>query len=228
MEPTLIAPQVIAWRHPRPIGAEGRCIGRTDLAVDRRKAKRLAHRIRQAARRHGWPRVVHSSSLQRCAAVGQQLRRWGWHHHIDDSLLEMDFGAWDGLTWPQIAQAEVDAWCRDFALHAPGGGESLQAMLDRVAYSLASLPVSDGPSRCHAVTDRNAAVGAISGAVNSRPTTALIIAHAGWILSARWVTQHVAAPAQPRQWPSAPRYGECCILPAAPLQYRPVEPASRK
>ena len=35
MEPTLtlIAPQVIAWRHPRPVGAEGRCIGRTDLPV---------------------------------------------------------------------------------------------------------------------------------------------------------------------------------------------------
>lgn len=201
------APHIVAWRHPRPIGAEGRCIGRTDLAVDRRKAKRLAHRIRQAARRHGWPRVVHSSSLQRCAAVGQQLRRWGWRHHIDDALLEMDFGAWDGRAWAQIAHAEVDAWCRNFAHHAPGGGESLHAMLDRVAQGLARLPASE-----------------------ARPSSApvLLIAHAGWILSARWVAQHSAAPAQPSQWPPAPRYGECCVLPAASLQYRPVEPASRK
>jgi alpha-ribazole phosphatase len=205
MEPTLtlIAPQVIAWRHPRPVGAEGRCIGRTDLPVDRRKAKRLAHRVRQAARRHGWPRVVHTSSLQRCAAVGQHLRRWGWRHHIDDSLLEMDFGAWDGLTWPQIAHAEVDAWCGDFAHHAPGGGESLHAMLGRVAHSLVDLSAKP-------------------------PSPVLIIAHAGWVLSARWVTQNVAVPAQPSLWPAAPRYGECCVLPAVPIQYRPVEPPKRK
>ena len=38
------------WRHPQPVGAAGRCIGHTDLPVDARKAKRLAHRIRQAAR----------------------------------------------------------------------------------------------------------------------------------------------------------------------------------
>lgn len=228
MKPALIAPQVIAWRHPRPVGAQGRCIGRTDLPVDRRKAKRLAHRVRQAARRHGWPRVVHSSSLQRCAAVGRQLRRWGWRHHIDDTLLEMDFGAWDGLTWPQIAHAEVDDWCRDFAHHAPGGGESLHAMLDRAAHSLASLPACNDPPTCHAVTDRNADTGSTSGAASSHPTPVLIIAHAGWILSARWVTCHATAPAQPSLWPAAPRYGECCVLPAAQIQYRPVEPPIRK
>ena len=30
------------WRHPRPTGHEGRCIGRTDVPVDPRKARRLA------------------------------------------------------------------------------------------------------------------------------------------------------------------------------------------
>ncbi|MEJ5897307.1 histidine phosphatase family protein [Aquabacterium sp. G14] len=211
---TMIAPHVVAWRHPRPIGAEGRCIGRTDLPVDRRKAKRLAHRIRQAARRHGWPRVVHSSPLQRCAAVGRQLRRWGWRHHIDDTLLEMDFGAWDGLHWPQIAHADVDAWCGDFAHHAPGGGETLQAMLHRVAQGLVCFTAQDDlPFQAETCAET---------------APRLIIAHAGWILSARWVTRYATAPAQPSQWPAAPRYGECCVLPAAPLQYRPVDPASRR
>ena len=199
---------VIVWRHPRPIGAEGRCIGRTDLAVDRRKVKRLAHRIRQAARRHRWPRVVHSSSLQRCAAVGRQLRRWGWRHHIDDSLLEMDFGAWDGLSWPQIPHAEVEAWCENFAQHAPGGGENLDAMLRRVAHSLGKLSGQHDAQRLHRAPS-------------------LVIGHAGWMLSAAWVTQHPIAPTHPAQWPRAPRYGQCCRLNAAPLpQYRPVEPAS--
>ena len=221
MSTTPHAPHVIAWRHPRPIGAEGRCIGRTDLAVDRRKAKRLAHRVRQAARQHGWPRVVHSSSLQRCAAVGRQLRRWGWRHHIDDGLLEMDFGAWDGLSWPHIAQAEVDAWCQDFAHHAPGGGESLNTMLQRVVASLHRLSVQadmlpDPPAGLADPPERGS------------PSPVLIVAHAGWMVSARWVAQHPQAPVLPSQWPSAPRYGECCVLPAAPIQYRPVEPPIRK
>lgn len=214
------APHIIAWRHPRPIGAEGRCIGRTDLAVDRRKVKRLAHRIRQAARQHGWPRLVHSSSLQRCAAVGRQLRRWGWRHHIDDGLLEMDFGSWDGLRWPQIAHADVDAWCQDFAHHAPGGGESLAAMLTRVAESLTRLSAQSVPAVPWAEPE--------PVSTDRVPAPVLIVAHAGWMVSARWVHQHACAPLQPSQWPSSPRYGERRTLSAGPLQYRPVEPANRR
>ena len=217
-------PPVVAWRHPRPIGAEGRCIGRTNLPVDRRKAKRLAHRIRRAARLHGWPRVVRTSSLQRCAAVGRQLRHWGWRHHIDDSLIEMDFGAWEGLRWEQIAHAEVEVWCQDFAHHAPGGGESLHAMLQRVSGSLTRLSCwAEGPASAPLADLRSA-----EPRVSSASTPVLIIAHAGWILSARWVAGHTAAPAHAGEWPSAPRYGECCTWPEAPLQYRPVDPASRK
>lgn len=121
-----------AWRHPRAIGAEGRCIGRTDLPVDRRRAKRLAHRIRTLARRQGLPRIVVTSPLQRSRAVGCWLARWGWQHRVDPALAEMDFGAWDGLAWSEISKSAFDAWCADFPQHAPGGGETLQALLDRV------------------------------------------------------------------------------------------------
>lgn len=122
-----------AWRHPRAIGAEGRCIGRTDLRIDARRAKRQAHRIRAFARRHGLPRIVVTSPLERCSAVGRWLRRWGWRHRIDAALAEVDFGAWDGHAWASIPRAWVDAWCADFADHAPGGGESVASVLRRVA-----------------------------------------------------------------------------------------------
>lgn len=121
------------WRHPRAVGAHGRCIGRTDLRVDPRRAKRLAHRVRHCARRQGLPRCVVTSPLQRTAAAGRWLRRWGWRHHIDAALLEMDFGAWDGRQWEHIARSEIDAWCGDFLHHRPGQGESLAQMLQRVA-----------------------------------------------------------------------------------------------
>ena len=74
------------WRHPPARGASGRCIGRTDLRVDPRKAKRLAHRIRRNARQHAllhvppgrqqlpaqaWPAPPRHGSLTRALRPGR-------------------------------------------------------------------------------------------------------------------------------------------------------------
>lgn len=132
-------PSVIAagplhcWRHPRPQGGQGLCVGRTDLAVDARKAKRLAHRIRQHARQTGLGAVVHTSPLRRCRAVADCLQRWGWQVHVDDRLREFDFGHWDGRAWSGIGKAEVDTWVDDFIHHRPGQGEAMTELLQRVA-----------------------------------------------------------------------------------------------
>ena len=75
------------FRHPKARGAAGRCIGHTDLPVDPRKAKNLAHRIRTLQRRAGLPRAVCTSDLQRAAAVGRWLRRWGWVHRVDGETI---------------------------------------------------------------------------------------------------------------------------------------------
>lgn len=172
-----------AWRHPKPDGVVGRCIGQTDVMVDRRKAKRLAHRVRQAARKHGLPRVVYTSPLQRCRTVGRILRTWGWRHHIDASLVEMDFGAWDGMPWLDIPRDEIDAWVADFAGHHPGGGESLREVLNRAQ----AWPVKDtGP--------------------------VVLIAHAGWMLARQWVSSHAQAPEGAHLWPKPPSYGQCWPL----------------
>jgi alpha-ribazole phosphatase len=122
------------WRHPKPRGAEGRCIGaRTDLPVDPRKAKRLAHRIRAHARRHGLPREVVTSPLARAAAVGRWLQRWGFRWRVDAALLEADFGRWDGKTWTEITQPEFERWMADFCGFDFEGGESLNALLTRAS-----------------------------------------------------------------------------------------------
>lgn len=120
------------WRHPVARGAAGRCIGRTDLRVDPRKAKRLAHRIRRVARHEGLTHEVWVSTLQRAHAVGRWLQRWGWRLHVDTRLCEMDFGRWDGQRWANVPWAEVEAWQEDLLHHAPGGGESLQHVAARV------------------------------------------------------------------------------------------------
>jgi alpha-ribazole phosphatase len=171
------AAELWLWRHPRPFDVAGRCIGRTEVSVDRRRAKRLAHRLRRHARREGLAREVWTSPLTRCAAVGRWLRRWGWRHHVDVRLLEMDFGSWDGQTWSNIGAAEFAAWEADFAGHPPGGGESLAALRERVRAFIASGPTV--PPR-------------------------LLVAHAGWINALTFVSTELPAASH---WPAPLRYG---------------------
>lgn len=177
-------PGFIAWRHPRPTGHAGRCIGRTDLGVDPRKARRLARRIHRHALRQGLPRLVCTSSLKRCRAVARHLRCLGWRHVTDDALLEADFGSWDGQAWAQIAREEVDAWVTDFLHHRPGGGESLQQVLRRAALW---QPPEPGAS---------------------------VVGHAGWMLARRWLQTHGPGqpPTQASQWPRPPAHGEAWLF----------------
>lgn len=175
------------WRHPRPIGTEGRCVGQSDVGVDRRKVKRLAHRIRAQARRHGWPRVIHTSSLRRSREVGRCLSRWGWQHVVDPMLNEASFGDWDGLRWDQIDPALIDAWVEDFAAFRPGGGESLIDVLARV--------------RAWRAVASNDALGVL-----------LVVGHGGWMIARQWAQQHSAPPAAASLWPLPPRYGEVWCL----------------
>ena len=157
----------------------GRCIGRTGVPVDRRKAKRLAHRIRQRVRREGWRRVVITSPLTRSASVGQWLARWGWQHCIDARLAELDFGEWDGRRWQDIAGSDIEAWTRDFSDHAAGGGESVRQLMTRCQDFIGSL--------------------------GNEP--ACVVGHAGWINAARWVVSGRTRPGLAAEWPAAVGYG---------------------
>ena len=182
------------WRHPKPAHVQGRCIGRTDVRVDRRKAKRLAHRIRAWARRNGAARVVITSDLQRAASVGRCLARWGWQHRIDTRLRELDFGDWDGKTWARIGADPVGAWCEDFAVHPPGGGEPVSALLARCA---AFLDEPQGrPPHC-------------------------VVAHAGWISAAQWLQRGELRAPTALEWPAAVGYASLVRLGPLRIRARP-------
>jgi alpha-ribazole phosphatase len=50
----------------------------------------------------------------------------GWRHRVDVRLIGGLLARWDGFQpWDAIGAAAVDTWCRDFAQHRPGGGETL-------------------------------------------------------------------------------------------------------
>ncbi|MBB5204837.1 alpha-ribazole phosphatase [Inhella inkyongensis] len=174
---------LIAYRHPKPIGAQGLCVGaRTDLAVDPRKAKRLAHRIRACQRREALAREVWTSDLRRAADVGRWLRRWGWRHLIDARLRELDFGAWDGRAWDAIAEPEIRAWSRALADVRPGGdGETVGALVDRVV--------------------------AVCAAAEGRRMS-LLVTHGGWLSALKWRMLQAGERVDAANWPSAPAYAE--------------------
>ena len=167
------------WRHPKPIAASGLCVGRTDLPVDRRKAKRLAHRIRADARRHSLARCVVTSRLRRSAAVGRMLKLWGWRHSVDPRLDEFDFGTWEGRPWAEIPPDELDAWSEDLAAYRAGGGESVSGLIERCRAFIADAASAE---RC-------------------------VVGHAGWISAARWLQANGGSVPQASNWPAAVPYG---------------------
>lgn len=167
------------WRHPRCEAAAGLCLGRFDVPVDPRRAKRLAHRVRNTARRESLPREVWTSPLARSLAVGRWLRRWGWRHRVDDRLLELDFGRWEGRRWTDIPREEVAAWEAAFADHAPGAGESLRDLQSRVQSF-----IDDHRHAPHL----------------------LVIGHAGWMQALQQALSN--QPPTATHWPRPPKHGE--------------------
>ena len=135
--------------------------------------------------------MVATSPLRRCRDVARWLQRFGFRCVVDARLIEVDFGAWDGRRWGDIAREEIDAWADDLHHHAPGGdGESVSALLARV------------------------------DAVFAAPPAALLLTHGGWLSAALWRDQlALRSPAGAEAplvtsatWPRAPRVGACCVF----------------
>ncbi|MCS4511028.1 histidine phosphatase family protein [Xylophilus ampelinus] len=128
-------------RHAVPLLAPGICYGRTDVPADPAATRRAAEAL--AAALPAGCRVVRSP-LQRCTALADALHRLrpDLPSTPDPRLAEMDFGDWEGHAWDALGAERLDAWTADFAHHAPGGGESVQGFLARVAEAFDEL----GPS----------------------------------------------------------------------------------
>jgi alpha-ribazole phosphatase len=101
----------------------------------------------------------------------------------------MNFGAWEGQRWADIARAELDAWTADFWGYRVGGsGESVGAFMSRVAAAFDALPWAENT---------------------------LWITHAGVIRAVRLIASGQRRLQRADQWPvAAPAYGQWCKLDA--------------
>ena len=121
-------------RHPPLQVAPGVCYGRSDHAIaDPACVPPIVAQVRDMRG------MIWTSPLGRCRIVADAIGP----NRIDPRLIEMDFGAWDGLTWDAIPRVALDAWAADPLAFAAPGGETGAALIARVTAFRDALPPGD-------------------------------------------------------------------------------------
>ncbi|MGN6153780.1 MAG: histidine phosphatase family protein [Lysobacteraceae bacterium] len=128
-------------RHPPLPQMAGRCYGRMDVAVPVDAIAAAARTLREAPAHAGlWTLPVLSSPAQRCLALARALVAPTTEPDCDARLLEMDFGAWEGLDWNAVPREALEAWSRDVCGYRPPGGECFSDVAARLVDVLAARP----------------------------------------------------------------------------------------
>ncbi len=129
------ADRVILWRHGRTqYNLEGRFQGQIDIPLDEVGYKQAENAATHLAMLE--PTAIISSDLSRASQTAQALaERVGLNIELDERLREIDAGAWEGLTRPEILAGwpeDYAAWRRGDFIRI-GGGETRPELAQRVA-----------------------------------------------------------------------------------------------
>lgn len=121
--------QLILVRHTQPALAAGICYGRLDLDL----APTWPQEFEQCLALIPTVSCILSSPSSRCQRLARALgRRDGVDVHMDERLLELNFGTWEGRAWDDVPRDAIDEWVADAVDYAPGEGESLRMLWLRV------------------------------------------------------------------------------------------------
>lgn len=113
-----------------PVALEkGICYGRSDVPLSAESQALIPAFTRQLMAEHGPFDTVFTSPRQRCRWLADAIAT---RNIVEPSLAELDFGSWEGQRWSEIPKRAIDDWAKQVLTYRPGGGESLQAMADRV------------------------------------------------------------------------------------------------
>jgi len=116
-------------RHTTPDIDKGICYGQQDIALAEsfpEDWKRL--RAKLPDRYEGFR--IYSSPLERCSKLAVELSE---NEVItDESLMELDFGDWEGQAWDDINDEKLAQWMQDFVEVKCPGGESYRELYHRV------------------------------------------------------------------------------------------------
>lgn len=120
---------LILIRHPPVDLPTGICYGRKDVDIVRNfDMNVIIEKIPGARDPEIW-----SSPSRRCARVATAVAEHsGAKIRYDDRLLELDFGAWEGLAWAAVPRSALDAWAADPLGFAAPEGERGEQLISRV------------------------------------------------------------------------------------------------
>ncbi len=128
---------IVIVRHGRTASnASGLLLGRSDPPLDELGRGQA---VAIAASLDAIDRVISSPLLR----TRQTAEAFGQPVGIDDRLIELDYGEWDGRPVSEVSAAEWSAWRADPEF-APPGGESLAALGRRVRAALDDYADEDG------------------------------------------------------------------------------------
>lgn len=128
---------MIFYRHPRPDVPTGLCYGQLDVGIH----PDAQGSIKKACTTAPPISAIISSPSKRALALAQPLATATGAKLIPDPRwMEMNFGAWEGLLWPEINRDESDPWAADPMNQCPPGGEAFSQVIARVQNALAEHP----------------------------------------------------------------------------------------
>ncbi len=120
--------EILLIRHTTPEIQQGICYGQLNLDVAdtfQDESGLIQNSI------NGYrPQAVFSSPLKRCSILASSL--FPKHNiEMDDRLMEINFGDWEGEPWDNFERAIMDRWAKDFIDLRPPNGESFKELILR-------------------------------------------------------------------------------------------------
>ncbi|TGL73673.1 alpha-ribazole phosphatase [Leptospira yasudae] len=118
-------------RHTTPDVPAGTCYGRTDVPLQSDFLSEFSNVLEKLP---ALPQTLYSSPSSRCKKLAEFLtENRPIRLEYSNSLMELDFGIWEGKLWSAIPRSESEVWTKDFVKARPPGGESYLALNERVA-----------------------------------------------------------------------------------------------
>lgn len=122
-------------RHTKPKNSKGICYGQFDLDLEENYIDEI-----QKIKLDSDYDIALSSPLIRCVKLVEYKRD---KYHLDERLKEMNFGAWEGLNWDEIAIQEIQLWYDDFVHQPAKNGESFLDLKRRVIEFIEELQTKE-------------------------------------------------------------------------------------
>lgn len=134
-------------RHTEVEAPKGTCYGQLDVPLKKNHTRDF-NKIKKLLPEQF--DKVFSSPSQRCTSLASFLSE---QYETDSSLLELNFGDWEGQLWQDIPEKDLKIWSEDFANKRPPNGENLLEMFRRVSHFFERLRMYDSEDIvvvCHA------------------------------------------------------------------------------